>query len=277
MYKPCTASITLNGALWDKENTTSAAPLTFIKVAPLPDDLIESFTTTGIGSRVMPVRQERTHVPDPEIHHDLPTDFTWKVGRCIAVGRCGLAFEIEPVGLPSNAPNAKLPPLIAKIGRQHYSKWLLRECWFYEEMQSLQGTIIPWCYGLYHARIPVTPECAFLPWIEGWRRSLYRGRTVDIETLVRVYEEYDGKDDDDKKELERDKYILQDLGGFREKYADLVKQFEDENQSGQRTTAVTILVLERLGGAYLPLGGRNWPMGKPIPDDMTYEILGCYL
>lgn len=33
---------------------------------------------------------------------------------------------------------------------------------------------------------------------------------------------------------------------------------------------VPILILERLGKPYLPLGGKDWPMLEPIPQDMMF-------
>lgn len=85
----------------------------------------------------MPVRRLRTQTPTPEIHHDLPANLVLKLGECVGDGRSGIVFKVEPVGLPSDALNANLPPLVAKFGRQHYSKWLLREAYFYKEMQSI--------------------------------------------------------------------------------------------------------------------------------------------
>lgn len=243
-------------------------------------NLIQERLSTGVESNRrpdIPVRQEIDNSPNPSIYHDLPSNLVLKLGECIAVGRSGIVFHVEPVGLPSSVPGATLPPLVAKIGRQYYSKWLLREAWFYEEMQSLQGVVVPWYYGIYSARIPVTSDQAFLPWLEGWKWRVLQNREADVESVLASYEDRDGKDDSDLGAIKDEQQTLVSCGKFRDEYTDFVKQFEDEHQAEKRTTVVTILILERLGGTYLPLADRNWPMGKPIPEDVRYEILDYHI
>lgn len=40
-------------------------------------------------------------------------------------------------------------------------------------------------------------------------------------------------------------------------------------ESGQSSTVVMVLVLEEVGEPYLPMGGKNWKWGLPIPEDIT--------
>lgn len=250
--------------------------LTLFKQTPLPEDLIQEFChdpdPTNPHLRPLPPRRLRTHVPDPDIHHDLPTNLVLKLGECIGHGRSGIVFKVKPAGLPSDAPNATLPPLVAKFGRQHYSKWLLREAFFYEEMQSLQGVVVPWCYGFYSARIPVVPGQGFIPWLKGWRLRYFAHRRDEVgpEECLKSYQEEDGKDDEDEENLEDNEEKLIEFGKFRDQYVDLVQQFEDNIESGKRSTVVTVLILEQVGKTFLPIGGENWQLGKPIPKKMRY-------
>lgn len=205
----------------------------------------------------MPVRRLRTEVPNPDIHHDLPPNLNIKLGDCIGHGRSGITFKVEPVGLSSSTSSTVLPPLVAKIGRQHFNKWLLREAWFYEEMQSVQGVVIPWCYGLYSARIP--PGHAFLPWLEGWRLREFSGQDVDPDVLLQSYKKGGGKDKADEREIQGELKMLDYFGNFDEHHADFVQKFEDKNG----TVVCTLLILEALGGPYLPVG-------KQIAIEMRY-------
>jgi hypothetical protein len=43
--------------------------------------------------------------------------------------------------------------LVAKVSTLCHSDSLDREAWFYSEMESLQGSCIPNCYGLFQADI----------------------------------------------------------------------------------------------------------------------------
>lgn len=186
-------TLTLLDAISGDGTTTTPLPLVFEKRSPLPPDLVKPVWVDEEPTRPMHVRRLRTEVPNPDPVdtglHDLPPNLTINLGECIGHGRSGLIFkvQVEPVApiapVEPSSPSGSsgistpsttaLPALVAKIGRQHFNKWLLREAWFYEEMQSLQGLVIPRCYGLYSALIPHPSNHAssFLPWpwLEGWR------------------------------------------------------------------------------------------------------------
>lgn len=262
-----------------EQHSKGTSSLIFYKQAPLPEDLVKDSYCDEMDpyeglTRPMPVRRIGTQVPNFHIHHDLPANVVLKLGECIGHGRSGIVFKVEPVGLASDTPNANLPPLVAKIGRQHYNKWLLREAYFYEEMKSLQGVAVPWCYGLYRARIPVASGQGFIPWLIGWGLRVFPHHDPGLDEYLNSYQESDGKDEDDRKELENNEEKLDARGGFRDQYADLVQQFEDKVQSGQRSTVVTVLILEEVGGEYLPIGGDDPRLvDNRIPKEITYAYL----
>ena len=55
-----------------------------------------------------------------------------------------------------------LPPLIAKVSRPWKTDALAREGFYYEELEYLQGSVVPRYYGVYEATIP--DDCNFLLW-----------------------------------------------------------------------------------------------------------------
>lgn len=276
-------------------------PLVFEKHSPLPYDLVKPVWVDEEPTRPMPVRRLRrgTKVPNPvdtgtHHAHDLPPNLTIKLGECIGHGRSGLIFkvQVEPVsqgpsasspsgssgssGISTPSTMVRPPPLVAKIGRQHFNKWLLREAWFYEEMQSLQGVVIPRCYGLYSARIPrpsghdhdhASGSFVPWPWLEGWRLREFNGQAVSPELLLHTYEKCGGKDKADEREVEGEADMLDYFGDFDEKYAVFVRKFEDTDTRGTSTSTggmvCTLMLLEELGGPYLPMGRR-------VPDEMRY-------
>ena len=55
-----------------------------------------------------------------------------------------------------------LPPLVLKISRPWKADSLAREAFYYEEMECLQGSVVPRYYGVYEATIP--DDCEFVLW-----------------------------------------------------------------------------------------------------------------
>lgn len=291
------SSFPLSSSCTHFDSDAISLPLVFEKQSPLPPDLVKPVWVDEEPTRPMPVRRLRTKVPNPvdtgtHHAHDLPSNLTIKLGECIGHGRSGLVFkvQVEPVApvapVETSSPSGSsristpsttaLPALVAKIGRQHFNKWLLREAWFYEEMQSLQGLVIPRCYGLYSALIPrpsghdhdhASGSFVPWPWLEGWRLREFSGQDVSPEVLLHTYEKRGGKDKVDEREIEGEADTLDYFGDFDEQHADLVRKFEDTNTKSTSTdtvgTVCTLLLLEALGGAYLPMGRR-------VPDEMRY-------
>ena len=78
----------------------------------------------------------------------------------LGFGRLGSVYSLK-VNDPSES---SLPPLVVKVAVRHRSERMSREAWFYEEMERLQGTSIPLCYGYFTAEIDANSEV--LDWAE---------------------------------------------------------------------------------------------------------------
>lgn len=254
--------------------------LTFSKVTTLPEDLVKSkeISVDRDGEIPMPTRRLRDPILHTSMYCDLPSSLNVTIGDCLGSGRSSYVFEIEPFGLPSGV---RIPPLVAKFGLPGFNKSILREAWYYEEMQTLQGEVIPWFFGLYYARIP-RDGVVFLPWFRGEFKPLWKDDKSELEEYL---------NDDDRlaqfftkytpvknaSDITRENNVLDYIGNFKEEYAELVKQFDDISfNSESRDVVVPVLILERLGKPYLPLGGKNWPMLEPIPQDMMF-VTFCFL
>ena len=62
-----------------------------------------------------------------------------------------------------------LPPLVLKVSRPWKADSLCREAFYYEEMECLQGSVIPRYYGVYEATVP--DDCDFLVWTPELKRE----------------------------------------------------------------------------------------------------------
>ncbi|VDB83374.1 unnamed protein product [Peniophora sp. CBMAI 1063] len=73
-----------------------------------------------------------------------------KLGSLLECGRTGYVHAVSCEG-----PGAlDVPELVAKISFPHLRPRLSREAWIYEDLRSLQGAVIPRCYGYFEAQIP---------------------------------------------------------------------------------------------------------------------------
>lgn len=253
-------------------------PLTFNKVTHLPEDLVKPVQSYIDGEAPVPTRKLRLHGTHLGVCQSLPSPLNMKIGDCIGSGRTSFVFEVEPVCLPPS--ESSIPALVAKFGLPGFGKFLLREAWFYEEMQTLQGQVIPSCYGLYYARIP-RGTVAFLPWFRGKFRELWKEDISELDKYINKEEQLlhfveNCAPVKDTQAIALEKGALEFSGNFKEEYAELVRTFEDSagsHDSDRRDLVVPVLILEKLGKPFLPLGGKNWPVRKPIPEDMKYVAL----
>lgn len=102
-----------------------------------------------------PVRQPST-LPAPG-HSTL----SLSLGDAISSGRSGIVYEAleartnsTHIGVQGDtASTGYLPPLVVKIARQNRCMSIVREAWFYEEMECLQGASIARCYGCFELRL----------------------------------------------------------------------------------------------------------------------------
>ena len=65
-------------------------------------------------------------------------------------GRSGVVHNVEV--LPTQPLPGHLPPLVLKVGRFNGRAAIAREAWFYDEMECLQGVVVPRCYGWFEAQ-----------------------------------------------------------------------------------------------------------------------------
>lgn len=148
------------------------------------------------------------------------------LGLRLGVGHSSLVYEIANPKLWSECGESlsvTLPPLVVKFAARKRNKYVAREAWFYDEMQTIQGIAIPWCYGWFEATLPEGKR--FHPWEEDpEERKIWNEKDPLDESLFPAY----------------------GLGCFNEAARPLLTKLGDES-------TVTLLILERLGGPYLPV------------------------
>ncbi|CAA7271258.1 unnamed protein product [Cyclocybe aegerita] len=102
----------------------------------------------GVREKGPPVRPPSTLPPPGSLRVLL------QVKECIGYGRLGTVYAVD-VSRLDNRTGGYLPPLVIKVskGSLDCSK-LSKEAGLYTEMQSLQGTVVPRCYGLFTSQVP---------------------------------------------------------------------------------------------------------------------------
>ena len=72
------------------------------------------------------------------------------LGRKLGAVGTGLVYEVissPESGSDQDSESSIFPPLVAKIASRTRNKRIAREAWFYDEMRTLQGVVIPRCFG----------------------------------------------------------------------------------------------------------------------------------
>lgn len=74
----------------------------------------------------------------------------------LSYGRCGVAYSVNVCASQSSQEVLALsiPPLVAKISRPGRNEDLEHEVYNYDELESLQGIVVPRCYGLFSGTVP---------------------------------------------------------------------------------------------------------------------------
>lgn len=108
-----------------------------------------------------------THEPRRTVPVDPSSEYHvgFSLGNKLSAGSSGLVYEVLNSTLVHESASAgyvDIPPLVIKIAARTKNKNLAREAWFYDEMQSLQGVVIPRCYGWFEAPLP--EGTTFTPW-----------------------------------------------------------------------------------------------------------------
>lgn len=160
------------------------------------------------------------------------------LGRKIGHGRVARVYEavVDHVSSSSELQGMVLPPLVVKVSRSHDARQLAREAYYYDEMECLQGSVIPRYYGFFEATIPGNWD--FGPWR---RDPIVRGSRQCAHS-------------DTESEFEDDDYRPR----FDAADQDYSSDEEPPLPPPSVPTKVSILVMERLGDLM--------PLGKPLPD-----------
>ena len=116
---------------------------------------------------------------------------------------------------------------VLKFASRNRNKNLLREAWFYDELQSLQGATVPRCYGYFHAILPA--NWTVIPWQDP------------------------GSEDNDAELTDE---AFKPLGEFNMSYRPVSARFE-------RGQSLGLLLLERLGEPVLK-AGSGVPIPKDV-------------
>lgn len=171
-----------------------------------------------------PPRPESRLPPSRQLHLDV------QLGAHVGHGRSSIVHALEDVKIEGLDADTVVPPLVAKIARLDRTAWLAREAWFYDEMECVQGSVVPYCFG----------------WFE-----------VDVASSLKATS--DGPPTYNITPLE------QHPVRNRDKEKDLMPVFEQEphpmlieraRSRSERGDIIAILILERLSGEMLPVGQK---------------------
>lgn len=149
----------------DKDLTTFSATLSRLHIPP---NLIDTFPHPLLRDpEHVVVRPASDLEPNgtPKLQHSqLPSSSSAtlriKLGEKIGDGMTGIVYEAivlsitHPDGSDDNVPTGYLPPLVVKVGRLNRSASMVREAWFYEDMEPIQGIAVPRCYGCFELKVP---------------------------------------------------------------------------------------------------------------------------
>ncbi|EIM81044.1 uncharacterized protein STEHIDRAFT_162045 [Stereum hirsutum FP-91666 SS1] len=149
----------------DKDLTTFSATLSRLHIPP---NLIDTFPHPLLRDpEHVVVRPASDLEPNgtPKLQHSQLPSFPSatlriKLGEKIGDGMTGIVYEAialsitHPDGSDDNVPTGYLPPLVVKVGRLNRSASMVREAWFYEDMEPIQGIAVPRCYGCFELKVP---------------------------------------------------------------------------------------------------------------------------
>ncbi|VDB94117.1 unnamed protein product [Peniophora sp. CBMAI 1063] len=120
-------------------------PALILQKRSVPPDLVAPVLYSGTNSA--PWTRELPQPPPPPPPSDNPIHLSLSLGAKLGSGPYGVVYEVTP--LQRDEGTHKMPKLVVKIARWSCAALLAREAWFYNELHSLQGSVVPKCYGLY--------------------------------------------------------------------------------------------------------------------------------
>lgn len=168
------------------------------------------------------------------------------LGGYISHGHSSMVFALKDVTIQNVPLEVAPPPLVVKIARLNRVTSLMREAWFYDEMECLQGASIPRCYGYFEMELHEDSTKAAL------------------EHLAMKYPSSDSRDIN---------FVLE-----REMMRGPLHPLLDDRS--RRKDVVAVLVLEKLG-LPLPLGQSVPQETQSVHIHTAVEVRGavtnCYL
>ncbi|KAF9505045.1 hypothetical protein BS47DRAFT_580721 [Hydnum rufescens UP504] len=157
------SALTIHGLITDSDGTN--IPITVHRaVAPL--DLVPFLNLASVAARDRP---PKPYIPRPTSTLPEPGDLHAHLifGEQKGWGRSSFVHEVNV--LPTTTLPACLPPLVLKVARSKRRAEIAREAWFYDELECLQGVVLPRCYGWFEAEL--MEGQSFGPWMTATRRS----------------------------------------------------------------------------------------------------------
>lgn len=238
------SSVTLRGLL--SELTRDRVPIdsslsipTELRRLVLPSDLIKPrmypvpLTKASRYFRPDGAPQRReSQLPPPTQQHLEAT-----LGKCLGSGLTSVVYALENICIAHLEPNVVIPPLVVKISRRHRVPWLAQEAWFYEEIECLQGSVAPYCYGLFEAELG---DC-----LDSMHEPHYCIKTLDDHSVD------DGRSSDTSSNYEAPPLTLR----WQAAHPILAEQ-------ETRHDIVSVLILERVGGMLR--------ICRPVPQEARY-------
>ncbi|CAL1706344.1 unnamed protein product [Somion occarium] len=241
-------NVTLSGV------TKDATPLILNRGVPRPN---KPYLLDGAPKIAITGKRPRKRLPS-KLPPPGNLKFHLALGNKIGRGRVGRVYEAT-IDLTKSSPELSkmvLPPLVVKVSRRHDAKKLQREAYYYEEMECLQGSVIPRYYGLYQTTIQPTTD--FLPWTHD-KVNRRPGRHGD-------YSDESGSDSDSE---EASKAASNDDDDEEDNDDDQESEvYSSDEEEPAAPTVVSILILERLGD--------RLPLRKPLPAGIQEELETIY-
>ena len=132
-----------------KPKDTSPSATVVCERRTLPQDLIRSvyfkpsLKSLDVYLKELPARRPSSLPPAGNGHLEAT------LGNFIGYGHSSTVFSLKDVAVHGLPASSVVPPLVAKIARLDRVTSVMRDAWFYDEMECLQGSTIPRCYGYF--------------------------------------------------------------------------------------------------------------------------------
>ena len=210
------SSVVLDGLLFD-----GSSPVTVtLDRKILPRNLVTPMIETDIDPEISHVYVSAEDIPARRPSSMPPSaqlQLHATIGNFLGDGQSSVVFALDNVSVPGIGSDVVIPPLVAKISRPFRVGWAMREAWFYDEMECIQGSVVPYCFGYFERDV-------------GY--SLQNGAT-DSKSFVTAFEDHPPNQDADAEE---------------EMFHDLAPKMHPMLEERlNRRDILSVTILERLG------------------------------